>query len=283
MENPINAIHSFYEELCASVSLPGRLRSLLRNLSPNDLCVLKTLSPSLVLVAAARGSPASLILLSAEFGFDWNTHIGDTGNVLLWSVRHSNVANVELLLSYDDNEVDLLCRTTKTRRTALHIAAETGNMEVLEMLLSNSQFDVNQRDGDGNTALHHAIRAHHNQAVTKLVDRRADVSSINNQARLPVFDAIDVCDIDMIKLLLPLGEFSSYFTPCQYAASTPILSDAMSLRVLQCIVEERGSLGDAVTGTGLDLYHIALKRNKPLCAAFIETLARPRDQPLPFR
>uniref|UniRef100_A0A915BY06 Acyl-CoA-binding domain-containing protein 6 n=2 Tax=Parascaris univalens TaxID=6257 RepID=A0A915BY06_PARUN len=71
-------------------------------------------------------------------------------------------ANKELLVERDENQV-----------TALHHAADRGNVELIECLLEAGA-DVSIQDYDGQTPLHYAVSCSHQDAVRSLLKHGAD-------------------------------------------------------------------------------------------------------------
>ena len=86
--------------------------------------------------------------------------------------------------------------------TALDNAVETGNLELVELLIA-AHADVNHRNVDGWSALHFA--AHHSryEFVKVLVAAGADVNLPNKLGKTPISEAPN--DIAMQKLLIEAG------------------------------------------------------------------------------
>ena len=96
----------------------------------------------------------------------------------------------KLLLIYGGN-VDVPSRGTGWSRdgstdvTPLHVAADAGNIRILELLLEKGA-RVDAVDSGGNTALHHAARASRAKTVLSLVKAGADVKLKNGVGKLPM-------------------------------------------------------------------------------------------------
>ena len=68
--------------------------------------------------------------------------------------------------------------------TYLHFAALHNNVESAKALL-NYGANINKKDSNGNTALHHAAISGHRNIVTLLLGRKADPCIRNKQGRTP--------------------------------------------------------------------------------------------------
>lgn len=62
-------------------------------------------------------------------------------------------------------------------RTTLHLAAETGNLRIVQMLLVQDLCNYGARDTEGQTALHVAVQRGHYDVVQELLMRMASVPS----------------------------------------------------------------------------------------------------------
>ena len=87
-------------------------------------------------------------------------------------------------------------------QTALHLAAQHGNLEILKMLLSKNA-DINALDHRKFSALHIAIKQNHYEAVQILLDHKdIDVNIKDQNASSPLFHAISMGKFGLVKLLL---------------------------------------------------------------------------------
>ena len=278
------AIHGIHDELGRGAYAPGRVRTLLRTLSPNDLHGLKSLTPALAIAVARVGTAAELLMLRYEFGFDWWAPYADAGTCLHAAAGAGNDEVLELLLSYVPDETRADAPSSVTGRTPLHFAAAGGHVSALTTLVDGAGAGVDARDKSGDTALHHACRSQQRLAVLALLERGADKTAVNRRGHAPWVAAVEACDLELVQLVYaPLAGAAVYLTGAQFAVSSTILSDLQTSEILR-VLHGLGEPLDVTSVTGVDLYHLALRKDKPVTADFIATVVRPAAVvPLPFR
>ncbi|CAH1274727.1 ANK3 [Branchiostoma lanceolatum] len=88
--------------------------------------------------------------------------------------------------------------------TALHHAAKAGHSPALEMLLDRG-VDVNATDQKGWTALHHATNSGHCPTMEQLLDRGARISAADHKGLTVLHHAAMTCHCAAIALLLDRG------------------------------------------------------------------------------
>jgi hypothetical protein len=277
-------VHRLHETVCAGGCPPGHLRTMLRDLSPNDLHVLRQLSPPLELAVARTGCPAEMLLLRHEFGFDWGRSYGDVGCCLHAAAAAGNMAVLELLVAYCPDEIPVETPTATTARTALHVAAGCGRADAVCMLIDVAGADVHARDKSGDTSLHVACRGQHGGAAAALLERGADRAAMNRRGHAPWTAAVEACDLDLLRsVYTPASGPTAYLTAAQHAAGSAVLNDQQTmevLRVLHALGEQLGT----TSVTGVDVYHLALRKGKPMAADFVASVVPPvQVVPLPFR
>ena len=94
---------------------------------------------------------------------------------------------------------------SKPGQAALHIAAEQGNLAMVEMLLSGAHAQRARPDvtnTQGKTALHITAQGRHVAIAQKLLQEGADVNATDNRGLTPLWDAAYPCpNTAMIELL----------------------------------------------------------------------------------
>ena len=98
----------------------------------------------------------------------------------------------------------LVCLIGSNAQTALHDAANVGDLEICLLLIAHHG-DVDARDADGNTPLHLAASAGHCAVVKELLQRGAACNLCNNERQSPLHVAIMEEKAECIKALLHGG------------------------------------------------------------------------------
>ena len=115
--------------------------------------------------------------------------------------REGTLNVVKLLVEAGAN----VCVADKSGNTCLMLASCEGRIDTVRYLVSLPQMDVKQRDSEGNTALHVAVREKHAEVVQVLIDAGADVNGRASDGDTPLFLAIRKGSLDMVKLLVRAG------------------------------------------------------------------------------
>ncbi|MCK5736247.1 MAG: ankyrin repeat domain-containing protein [Spirochaetaceae bacterium] len=87
------------------------------------------------------------------------------------------------------------------RTTALHDAADTGDIRIIEELISEDS-NVDIRDEEGRTALHHAAIAGDILVTAALLNAGADPDLPDKTGRVPLHYAVLSCNPDLTAMLL---------------------------------------------------------------------------------
>ena len=99
---------------------------------------------------------------------------------------------------------DVNSRHTKTKITALHIAAER-DAETCTMLLLEKKADSNSRDIFGNTPLHYAVKHGNNDIVAQLLAAKAALDAANKWEQTPLHTAAEFNNLEAARQLLRVG------------------------------------------------------------------------------
>ncbi|KAJ5036664.1 putative ankyrin-repeat protein [Penicillium rubens] len=136
--------------------------------------------------AAAYNRVPVVELLVAMKDFD-----PDVENALHFASSKANISTVRTLLA------NKCSARVKDRRgqLPLHRAAAVGSVPILKTLLEEGKSPVNATDGDGFTALHHAISEGHGPAAILLLKSGAEAEKRDSEGRL----AIELVPDDKVK------------------------------------------------------------------------------------
>lgn len=87
---------------------------------------------------------------------------------------------------------------TQGNQRAIHIAASTGDIEVINQLIELGA-DLNKKNAFGDSAIHVALNADFIDVVKILLQARADVSSVDGDNKSVVTKIFETGDEDLIK------------------------------------------------------------------------------------
>ncbi|CAN9362528.1 unnamed protein product [Alternaria alternata] len=111
--------------------------------------------------AVSTGQARIAELLLATQGFDVNERPDGHHGLLHESVRFNDIAGTKVLLGRGDLDVNIKDTSgfdNPNKQTPLHLATDRGLKEIVKLLLSHPDIDVNPRDENGETPLHTAAR-----------------------------------------------------------------------------------------------------------------------------
>jgi uncharacterized protein len=157
--------------------------------------------PPLVADAAMQRDGAAVRKLLAQ-GANVNTAQGDGMTALHWAAEHGDLTLTEMLLRAGA-KTDVVTRIGNY--TPLHIAAKQGNGSVVGALL-RAKADANAATASGATALHLAAAAGSVEAVTALLDHGANINARESEwGQTPLIFAADGDRPQVILALLKRG------------------------------------------------------------------------------
>lgn len=145
------------------------------------------------------------------------TRDSDNRLPLHWAVSFQNVELTKILLNpsqfnKDRNltkiEIDIDECTDDSDWTPLHIAAATGNLEIVQILTThNPNPDINQQTSTGQTCLHYAVSKNHFDVVEYLINEmHASVRIKDSKGQLPIHRAAGIGSEKMIQMLVESGK-----------------------------------------------------------------------------
>lgn len=134
---------------------------------------------------SSAGLPAVNLLLSRDADPKIPSNTG--GTALHFATSKQNTDVVKRLL-----EAGASARVKDKRgQLPLHRASAVGNVVLVRLLLGKGRSPIDATDGDGSTALHHAISEGHGDVAVALLKDGADSSKRDNDDRLAIDCAPD--------------------------------------------------------------------------------------------
>jgi len=112
--------------------------------------------------------------------------------------------DIEVVKFLVEHEADIDAQDTVLSRTAIHLAAENGNLDCIKYLVEKGA-DVQDKDSYGATALHYAARSNHLDIVKFLVDKKVDYTAKDTRGWSAMHYAANGGSADIIKYLLAKG------------------------------------------------------------------------------
>lgn len=123
------------------------------------------------------------------------------GTALHIAAEEGDMHVLDLLLSHKDVEVDVI---NEKGESPLHWAAYAGHLDVVKLLLPRS--DVERPDSQGRTPLHIAARRNHAAVVEHLLSCQAGLVNVPDRwGETPLQNAAERGRLDVVKLLIPLS------------------------------------------------------------------------------
>jgi ankyrin repeat protein len=113
------------------------------------------------------------------------------------AIRNDQVSKVRELILKNPKLVNAKDRNNNT---PLHFAAQTGNMEIVRLLLSKGA-EVNERNNEGITPLHLAVQKCNQEACRSLIGKGADLEAKDKENRTPTDWAIAFNHRDLAEYL----------------------------------------------------------------------------------
>ena len=131
---------------------------------------------------------------------------GDAANkegqtALHYAAEKGDLAVVQFLVEHG---ADIKAQDTVLSRSAIHFAAENGHLECIKYLTEKGA-DLMDRDSFGATALHYAARSNRLDVIKFLVDRKVDYTAKDIRGWSAMHYAASGGSIDVVKYLLGKG------------------------------------------------------------------------------
>ncbi|XP_031557765.1 uncharacterized protein LOC116294318 [Actinia tenebrosa] len=155
--------------------------------------------------------------------------------------------------------------------TPLHVAAEKGTLEHVELILKAAPCSIHERDLHGNTALHLAALNRKRETCKILLRYGADVDSLDFQLQTPLFRASQSGSLPIIELLLehhanPNHKDIVGNTALHIAAEygNPTIAKAFLDKGVECSLNNQGSscLDTAIASRASEVINTIVKHQR---------------------
>ena len=205
--------------------------------SVTDRALVSQLNDSPVADAAMRGDVAAVQALLAD-GADVNASQGDGMTALHWAAYNRDASLARILL---EAEADVGAGTRIGRYTPLHLAAQVGAGDVVEMLLRARADPSARTDGAGAvTPLHFAAASGNVRAVEALLAAGVDVNAAEQAwGQTPLIFAASKGRTGAVRALLAAGA-----DPSVHTRVTDVAARAVSDRIERAERNRRISAGE---------------------------------------
>lgn len=212
--------------------------------------------------AFKKESSFRAITLLAKAGADLKDCRDAKGNTIIHhAARINSIKFVKYLLSEKINEVDV---KNFYDETPLHLAAKhcvnDSHYDTIELLLKNGA-DVNAVNAtDGSTPLHCLIENSNFKSIQLLLSHGADVNIKNSKEKIPLFLAVTLNHVNVVKLLIDFGsevnDAKYTLTPLHEAAA---LNYGDSYFEVMRILLKNGAAVNAPAINGMTPMHYLIK------------------------
>jgi ankyrin repeat protein len=135
-----------------------------------------------------------------KMGADYNIPNIEGDTPLHTAVLYENVEMVQLLLSFPEIEINA---KNNNNQTPLHAAAITGNFEIFQLLLSHPKIEINVKNNDDEIPLHIAALLANCEMVKLLVNfPEIEINAKNYNDQTPLHCAAIIGNFEIFQLLL---------------------------------------------------------------------------------
>lgn len=158
------------------------------------------------LMLAARCNQKEMAEMLLDAGADVNAANSSGVTAAHHAAKFGNLAIMKMLISRGAKvQVPVGVATTARHGSALHWAADGGNLEMIGYLLYNQGISVNVQDEHGGTPLFSALVSKQSDAAQFLLENGADFSIPAVGGTTPLHIAVGHCPLDIVKLLVDFG------------------------------------------------------------------------------
>ncbi|AID46772.1 ankyrin repeat protein [Penguinpox virus] len=183
--------------------------------------------------------------------------------VLRMAIKFERIDIIKILLEYDIdiNEKDYY-EEDLTGYSVLHLAVDTGNKEIVSILLYAGADVNNTRCYLRNTPLHLAIQQKNTDIAKMLLDYGADQNIINENHNTPIHIAVTCNDQKMINILL---QYSPNLEIGDHYGRTVLHNAVLDKNVnIVSLLIENGALVDSKCREGYTILLSSINRTDPV-------------------
>jgi hypothetical protein len=181
-----------------------------------------------------------IVMVPTSTGVDWD---------LVTAADYEAVPVIEKLL---DEGADI---DTTLQRTALHAAAEHGNLEIVELLIRRGA-DLNLRDVHGRVPMFVASVNHQPEVAMRLAEAGTDLGTVTTDGSTLLMAAVRAEDLELARWVLDHGADVNAARPEKRHATALMMASARGNREMVALLLARGADPDAINHedeTALDI------------------------------
>ena len=203
-------------------------------------------------LAAEKGHLDLCRALLQNYNFDIHARDDDMFTVLLHAACSDDLKLLEYLI---ENGSDLFSKT-KDGRSCLHLAAQNGHFEICEALLQKYNFDIHATDDFSCTALHGAAWSGDLELLEYLIENGSDIFSETKDGRSCLHLAAQNGHFEICKALLEKYNFDIHATDDSSWTALHGAAWSGDLELFQYLIEN-GSDVFSKTKDGRSCFHLA--------------------------
>jgi ankyrin repeat protein len=169
---------------------------------------------------------------------------------MLWAALSGDLQAVSLLVEQGAQPTFTLIRGYEAR-TALHMAASAGHLEIVQLLLDLGA-NVNQRDRYGDTALVTTASNGFLNITEVLINHGADVNAVGLSGYTPLARAAGTSPLEVVRLLVEKGAHLNHRNSHR---GTPLLiaAERSDLEMVQYLIDQGAEYNGVVDNDGDDV------------------------------
>jgi len=177
--------------------------------------------------------------------------------------------NLDYIKKIISENPDRINEKDKDGNSFLHLAVRAGNADTVEFLVSKGA-DVNIKDIYGQTPLQIAPHSGNAEVVIQLVSKGAEINIKNSIGRTPLHDAVYLAQFQMVKYLISQG---AEINPIDIRSKTPLHDAVIDNKVeISNYLITKGAAVNAKDGDGkASLHYAAINENLELTKSLVSS------------